>query len=156
MGDGANRWPSPLRRSRVARLAVEAAPVGSVVHAVGDEGVAFRQIAEAAVGALGVPSAAVDRSEAGEHFGFLGHFVGLDSPASASITQELLGWHREGPSLLKDLGQDHYFAHTAARVRDAANSVKAAKFGAECDRGTSRCPGRGVLGRRIRRTADRA
>jgi nucleoside-diphosphate-sugar epimerase len=95
--------------ARLARLAVEAAPAGSVLHAVADEGVPYRQIAEAMGRGLNLPSASVDPADAIEHFGPLGHFVGLDSPASAALTRELLGWEPTGPSLLEDLAQDHYY-----------------------------------------------
>jgi len=111
VGDGANRWPAVHRSdaARLARLAVESAPAGSVLHAVGDEGVAFREIAEAMGGQLGIPTASVTPADAPEHFSFLGHFVGMDSPASAAITRELLGWEPTGPGLLADLKQDHYY-----------------------------------------------
>ena len=111
VGDGANRWPAVHRSdaARLARLAVESAPAGSVLHAVGDEGVAFREIAEAMGGQLGIPTASVTPADAPEHFSFLGHFVGMDSPASAAITRELLGWEPTGPGLLDDLKQDHYY-----------------------------------------------
>ncbi len=111
VGDGTNRWPAVHRSdaARLARLAVEAAPAGSVLHAVGDEGVPFREIAEAMGRHLDIPTASVDPADASEHFGFLGHFVALDSPATATITRELLGWEPTGPSLLEDLEQDHYY-----------------------------------------------
>ena len=115
VADGTNRWPAVHRSdaARLARLAVEAAPAGSVLHAVGDEGVEFRQIAEAMGRHLGVPTASVDPAEAAEHFAHLGHFVGLDSPASAAVTRELLAWEPTGPSLLGDLEQDHYYRQVA-------------------------------------------
>ncbi|MHB1853518.1 MAG: SDR family oxidoreductase [Acidimicrobiales bacterium] len=111
VGDGTNRWPAVHRSdaARLARLAVESAPAGSVLHAVGDEGVAFRDIAEAMGRGLGVSTGSVQPADALEHFSFLGIFAGLDSPASGAITQELLGWEPTGPSLLDDLAQDHYF-----------------------------------------------
>jgi nucleoside-diphosphate-sugar epimerase len=111
VGDGSNRWPAVHRSdaARLARLAVEAAPAGSVLHAVADEGVPYRQIAEAMGRGLGVPPASVDPADAVEHFGPLGHFVGLDSPASAAVTRELLGWEPTGPGLLEDLEEDHYY-----------------------------------------------
>jgi nucleoside-diphosphate-sugar epimerase len=111
MGDGANRWPAVHRSdaARLARLAVEAAPAGSVLHAVGDEGVRFDAIAEAMGRHLGVPVESVAPARAAEHFNFLAHFVGLDSPATAVITRELLGWEPTGPSLLEDLDADHYY-----------------------------------------------
>jgi nucleoside-diphosphate-sugar epimerase len=111
VGDGTNRWPAVHRSdaARLARLAVESAPGGSVLHAAADEGVPFREIAEAMGRQLGIPTTSVAPEDAAEHFGFLGHFVGLDSPATAAVTQELLGWEPTGPSLLEDLGQDHYY-----------------------------------------------
>ena len=111
VGDGSNRWTAVHRfdAARLARLAVEAAPAGSVLHAVGDEGIAFREIAETMSRHLGIPTTSVDPANAVEHFGHLGHFVGLDSPATASVTRDLLGWAPTGPSLLEDLEQDHYY-----------------------------------------------
>jgi nucleoside-diphosphate-sugar epimerase len=111
VGDGANRWPAVHRSdaARLTRLAVEAAPAGSVLHAVGDEGVAFRDIAEVMSRHLDVPTASVDPADAFEHFSFLGAFVGTDTPASATLTAELLGWKPTGPGLLEDLEQGHYF-----------------------------------------------
>jgi nucleoside-diphosphate-sugar epimerase len=111
VGDGTNRWPAVHRSdaARLARLAVESAPAGSVLHAVGDEGVPFRQIAEVMGRSLGVPAESVDPADAFEHFSFLGLLAGLDSPANATITRELLGWEPTGPTLLDDLGQHHYY-----------------------------------------------
>jgi len=111
VGDGTNRWPAVHRSdaARLARLALEAAPAGSVLHAVADEGVPFSAIAGAMGRHLGIPTASVTAADAGEHFAFLGHFVALDSPATASITRELLAWEPTGPSLLEDLDQDHYY-----------------------------------------------
>ncbi len=111
VGDGSNRWPAVHRSdaARLFRLAVEAAPAGSVLHAAADEGVAFRDIADAMGRHLGVPAASVAPADAAEHFAHLGHFVGLDSPATAAATRELLAWEPTGPSLLEDLEQDHYY-----------------------------------------------
>ena len=111
VGDGTNRWPAVHRSdaARLARLAVEAAPAGSVLHAVGDEGVPFWEIAEALGRHLGIPTASVAPADAVEHFAHLGHFVAVDSPASAAVTRKLLAWEPTGPSLLEDLEQDHYY-----------------------------------------------
>jgi nucleoside-diphosphate-sugar epimerase len=111
VGDGDNRWPAVHRSdaARLVRLAVEAAPAGSVLHAVADEGVPFREIAGAMSRRLGVPTASVAPVDAREHFAFLGHFVGMDSPATAALTRELLAWEPTGPSLLEDLEDGHYF-----------------------------------------------
>ena len=111
VGDGSNRWPAVHRSdaARLARLAVEAAPAGSVLHAAADEGVVFREIAEAIGNRLDIPTKSVAPEDAPEHFGFMAHFVALDSPVTATITRDLLGWEPTGPSLLEDLEQDHYY-----------------------------------------------
>jgi nucleoside-diphosphate-sugar epimerase len=111
VGDGTNRWPAVHRSdaARLTRLAVEVAPAGSVLHAVGDEGVPFREIAEAMGRHLDLPTESVSPADAVEHFSHLGHFVGLDSPATAVITRDLLAWEPTGPTLLEDLEQDHYY-----------------------------------------------
>jgi nucleoside-diphosphate-sugar epimerase len=111
VGDGSNRWPAVhvSDAARLARLAVEAAPAGSVLHAVGDGGVAFRDIAEVMGRQLGIPTASIAPGDAFDHFAPLGPMAGLDSPATAAITRELLGWEPSGPSLLEDLEEGHYF-----------------------------------------------
>jgi nucleoside-diphosphate-sugar epimerase len=116
VGEGTNRWPAVHRSdaAHLVRLAAEAAPAGSVLHAVGDEGVPFRDIAESIGRHLDVPTVSITAAEAVEHFSHLGHFVSLDSPATAAVTRELLGWGPTGPSLLEDLDQDHYFRSDSA------------------------------------------
>lgn len=111
VGDGSNRWPAVHRSdaARLARLAVEGAPAGSVLHAVGYEGVAFRDIAQAMSRHLDVPVASLSPDDAVGHFSHLGHFVGLDCPAIAVVTADLLGWKATGPTLLQDLDEDHYY-----------------------------------------------
>lgn len=111
VGEGTNRWPAVHRSdaARLARLAVEAAPAGSVLHAVADEGVPLREIAGLIGRHLDVPTKSVAPEDAFEHFGFMAHFVSLDSPATAATTRQLLGWAPSGPSLLEDLDQDHYY-----------------------------------------------
>ena len=111
VGDGTNRWPAVHRSdaARLARLAVEAAPAGSVLHAVGEEGVPFGEIANAIGRHLDLPTASMTAAEAVEHFAYLGHFVAVDCPATSEATRELLAWDPIGPSLLEDLEQDHYY-----------------------------------------------
>jgi len=111
VGDGANRWPSVHRddAARLFRLAVESAPAGSVLHAVGDEGVPIRAVAEIFATALGLPAVSVTPEEAGHYVGFLGGFWGIDGPASAQITSDLLGWQPTRPGLIADLEEGHYF-----------------------------------------------
>jgi nucleoside-diphosphate-sugar epimerase len=117
VGDGSNRWTAVHRSdaARLARLAVESAPAGSVLHAVADDGVALKDVADAIGHGLTVPTVSVAPADAAEHFSFLGRFVGLDSPASSTITRELLGWTPTGPTLLQDLAMNHYFSegHTS-------------------------------------------
>ena len=111
VGDGANRWPAVHRldAARLFRLAVEKAPAGSVLHAVGDEGVPIRAIAEVFGQQLNLPVVSVPPEDAAERFSFLGGFIGLDSPASATITRELLDWQPTHQGLIEDLEQGHYF-----------------------------------------------
>jgi nucleoside-diphosphate-sugar epimerase len=115
VGDGSNRWPAghTLDAAHLYRLAIESAPAGTRLHAVGDEGIPFREIAEAIGRNLGVPVASVGPDEAAAHFGFLGGLVSLDNPTSSARTQELLGWKPEHPGLIEDLDAGHYFAGPA-------------------------------------------
>ncbi|MER5318996.1 SDR family oxidoreductase [Streptosporangium roseum] len=112
VGDGANRWPSVHRddAARLFRLALESAPAGSVLHAVDDEGVPIREVAEVFASHLGVPAVSVTPEQAGEYVGWLGGFWGVDGPASAQITRDLLGWQPTRPGLIADLKEGHYFA----------------------------------------------
>jgi nucleoside-diphosphate-sugar epimerase len=114
VGDGANRWPAvhTLDAARVYRLALESAPAGTRLHAVADEGVPFRAIAEAIGRHLGVPA----EPRPAEHFGFLQGFAGLDGPVTSAATRELLGWRPEHPGLLEDLDDGHYFEEPGARA----------------------------------------
>jgi nucleoside-diphosphate-sugar epimerase len=106
-GDGRNRW-SAAHVSDVAllyRLALEKADAGARYHAVAEEGVAMRAIAEAIGRGLNVPTASLSPAEVADHFGWLAGFVGLDLAASSAWTRERLGWHPRGPGLIEDL--DH-------------------------------------------------
>jgi nucleoside-diphosphate-sugar epimerase len=111
IGDGSNRWPAVHRldAARLFRLALENAPAGSALHAVADEGVPIRTIAELIGRHLDLPVAAISAEDAGEHFGWLSGFLATDSPASSTLTRELLGWQPTQPGLIDDLEQGHYF-----------------------------------------------
>ena len=116
IGDGSHRWCA-VHRDDAARLfhcALEEAPAGSIVHAVGDEAIPTRTIAERIGRHLGVPVAAVEADQAGEHFGFLGLVFGMELGGSAALTGERLGWQAQGPGLLEDLDAGHYFAEGAS------------------------------------------
>jgi nucleoside-diphosphate-sugar epimerase len=108
VGDGSNRWPAVhvLDAAHLFRLAVEQAPAGTRLHAVADEGVPIRDIAEVIARHLNVPTASVPA----EDFGFLGHILAIDQPASAALTRELLGWRPVQPGLIEDLDKGHYFS----------------------------------------------
>jgi len=111
VGDGANRWPAVHRldSARLFRLAVEQAPAGSTLHAAADEGVPIRDVAEVIGRHLSLPVVSIAPEDAGEHFSWLGGFVGLDAPASSALTRELLGWQPTQVGLIEDLDQGHYF-----------------------------------------------
>jgi nucleoside-diphosphate-sugar epimerase len=110
VGDGANRWPAIHRSdaARVVRLGLEKAPAGALLHAVAEEGVPTREIAEAMGHALGVPTASIAPDDVAAHFGWIGYFFGMDAPTSSAHTQELLGWTPTGPTLLADLEAGAY------------------------------------------------
>jgi nucleoside-diphosphate-sugar epimerase len=111
IGDGGNRWPA-VHRLDAARLfhrAVEDAPAGSTLHAVADEGVPIRDIAEVIGRHLNLPLVSISPDEAGRHFSWLAGFLAADSPASSALTQELLGWHPTHTGLIEDLDEGHYF-----------------------------------------------
>jgi nucleoside-diphosphate-sugar epimerase len=116
IGDGANRWPAVHRldSARLFRLAVESAPAGSALHAIADEGVPIREVAEVIGRHLDVPVVAISPDDAGQHFTWLAGFVGLDSPASSALTRELLAWQPTQLGLIDDLDQGHYFKAAAA------------------------------------------
>ena len=111
LGDGSNRWPAVHRfdAAHLFRLAVEEAPAGSVLHAVDDEGVPVRAIAEVIGRHLGLPVAAIAPEDAAGHCTWLSGFFGIDSPASSTLTRALLGWQPAQPGLLDDLDKGHYF-----------------------------------------------
>lgn len=111
VGDGGNRWPAVHRldAARVYRLAIERAARGERYHAVAEEGVPFRAIAEAIARRLGVPSASLRAEDAEQHFGWFTRFAGIDAPAASGWTREVLGWTPEGATLLEDVDSERYF-----------------------------------------------
>ncbi|MGH7121464.1 MAG: SDR family oxidoreductase [Acetobacteraceae bacterium] len=111
VGDGANRWPAVHRSdaARAVRLALEHGGVDGPYHAVGEEGVPFKAIAEVIGRRLGVPVVAKSGPEAAEHFGWFTLFAGMDIPAASARTRALLGWKPTGPTLLADIDQPGYY-----------------------------------------------
>jgi nucleoside-diphosphate-sugar epimerase len=110
LGDGSSRWAAAhvLDTARLYRLALEKRESGARYHAVAEEGVLLRDIAEAIGRGLKVPVVAMSPEEAAAHFGWLGRFAGLNLTASSALTQERLGWHPTGPGLIADLEQMRY------------------------------------------------
>ena len=109
--DGSNRWAGVHRldAAHLYRLVLEKGSAGARYHAVGDEGVAFRDIAGVIGRRLNVPVVSKTPEEAQEHFGWMSLFAGLDIAASGRQTQELLGWKPKHPGLIEDLDRPRYF-----------------------------------------------
>jgi nucleoside-diphosphate-sugar epimerase len=111
VGNGLNRWPAVhvLDAAQLYRLALEKGTAGARYHAIAEEGVPLREIAEAIGRGLKVPVVSKTPEEAAQHFGFLGFFVGADIPASSSLTQERLEWHpTKQPGMIADLEHMRY------------------------------------------------
>jgi nucleoside-diphosphate-sugar epimerase len=110
-GDGSNRWPAVHRldAAQLFRLAMENAPTGARLHAVGDEGIPVRDIAEVIGRHLGLPVNSVAVEQAFDHFGFIGGIFAMDMGASSALTQSQLDWHPSQPGLIADLEEGHYF-----------------------------------------------
>jgi nucleoside-diphosphate-sugar epimerase len=105
VGNGGNRWPAAHVRdvARLYRLAIEKGEAGARYHAVTEEGVPMREIAETIGAGLGVPVVSLSPEAATEHFGWLAMFAAMDIPASSAWTRAQLGWTPAGPGLIADL-----------------------------------------------------
>ena len=116
-GDGSYRWPAVHRldAARLFHLALESAPAGARLHAVGDDAIPVRDIASVIGRYLNVPVVSVPLSETVDYFGFLGRILMFDCPSSSALTQERFGWHPEQPGLLADIAQGHYFKNDTPR-----------------------------------------
>jgi nucleoside-diphosphate-sugar epimerase len=109
IGDGLNRWPAAyvLDVARLYRLAIEKAEPNAKYHAVAEEGVSMRDIAEALGRRLKLPAKSIAPEEAQAFFGWLAMFAGHDMPASSAQTRRTLGWEPTGPGLIADLEKLH-------------------------------------------------
>ncbi len=116
IGDGTNRWPAVHRfdAAELFCLAVTDAPAGSTLHGIADEGVPIRAVAEVIGRHLDLPVVSVSPDDAAEHFSWLASFLAMDSPASNTLTRQLLGWEPTHPGLIADLDEGHYFRERAA------------------------------------------
>jgi nucleoside-diphosphate-sugar epimerase len=110
IGEGKNRWPAAhvLDVARLYKLALEKAQAGSRYHAVAEEGISMREIAEVIGQGLKLPVVSLSPEEVQAHFGWLAMFAGFDMPASSELTRKWLGWKPTGPGLISDLKQMRY------------------------------------------------
>ena len=110
INEGTNLWPAVHRldSARVYRLAVERGAIGEAYHAVAEEGVPYREIAEAIRRQIGVPTKSLTAEEAEAHFGPLAVWVGNDGPASSDWTRKALGWSPEQAGIVADIEQPDY------------------------------------------------
>jgi nucleoside-diphosphate-sugar epimerase len=109
-GDGANRWAA-VHRSDAARMTVlglAKAPAGTRLHAVAEEGVPTRDIAEAIGRSFDLPVTSIDPDDMAGHFGWISRFFAMDLSATSIATRELLGWTPGGPTLVDDIGAGAY------------------------------------------------
>jgi len=111
IGDGLNRWPAVHRldAAHLYRLVLEKGSAGASYHAIGDEGVSFKDIAGVIGRRLHLAVVSKSPEEAADRFSWLAHFVGIDSPASSKLTEEKLGWQPKQPGLIADLERGTYF-----------------------------------------------
>ncbi|MGH8199330.1 MAG: SDR family oxidoreductase [Steroidobacteraceae bacterium] len=105
VGDGQQRWPAAhvTDVARLYRLVLEKAEPGARYHAVAEEGVSLRAMAETIARRLRMPVRSIPAEEAPAHFGWLAHFVSFDLPASSAQTRQKLAWQPTGPGMIADL-----------------------------------------------------
>ncbi|MBN2692752.1 MAG: SDR family oxidoreductase [Burkholderiaceae bacterium] len=113
VGEGLNRWSAVHRldAAKLVQLAVDKAPAGSVWHAVAEEGIATRDIAQALGQYHHLPVVGIPADQARAHFDWIGLFFGMDAPASNAMTRDRLGWAPSHPSLMEDISAGHYPGH---------------------------------------------
>ncbi|GAA4832528.1 SDR family oxidoreductase [Saccharopolyspora rosea] len=109
-GDGTHRWAAVHRldAARLVTLGLHKAPAGARLHAIDEEGVPTREIAQAIGRAFGLPVTSIAPEDVQDHFGWIGTFFGADLSATSTATRELLGWTPTGPTLLEDLDAGAY------------------------------------------------
>jgi nucleoside-diphosphate-sugar epimerase len=112
IGEGRNRWPAVHRldAARVYRLALERGAQAGHFHAVAEEGVTFKEIAEVIGRRLNIPVVSKSSTEAAEHFGWFVMFEAIDAPTSSARTRAKLDWKPQQPELIADVDHPAYFA----------------------------------------------
>jgi nucleoside-diphosphate-sugar epimerase len=112
IGEGLNRWPGVHRldAARVYRLALERGAAGGPFHAIAEDGVTLKTIAEVIGRRLNIPVVSKSPEEGAHHFGWFAMFAGIDAPTSSTRTRSVLGWEPVGPGLIADIDHPAYFA----------------------------------------------
>ena len=112
VGEGLNRWGAvhKLDAAHLFRLVLEKGSAGAVYHAVAEQGISFREIAEALGAGLKLPAVSIEPEQAAKRFSFLAPFIPADNPVSSALTQERMGWKPTHAGLLDDLTRSGYFA----------------------------------------------
>ena len=110
VGDGSAAWSAVhvSDAARLIRLGLEKAPAGTIMHAVAEQALSTKEIAEAIGAALGLPVTSIAPEQAVEHFGFIGQFFAMDLRSASAATQELLDWTPFGPTLFDDIKAGGY------------------------------------------------
>jgi nucleoside-diphosphate-sugar epimerase len=114
-GEGTNRWAAVHRSdaARLVALGLEKAPAGALLHAVAEDGILSRDIAEAIGQAFDLPVRSIAPDDVQAHFGFIGTFFSMEMSAASAATRELLGWTPTGPTLVEDIEAGAY-SHVGA------------------------------------------
>ena len=129
IGDGSNRWPAvhKLDAARLFCLALEHGKAGSAYHAVSEEGIAFRLIAETLATELSIPAVSKSPSDAAKSFGFLSPFVAVDNPVSSRFTQDRLNWRPAYPDTFSDLPGAYFSRNSATSKLGSSRSQEMAR-----------------------------
>ncbi|GAB2685724.1 SDR family oxidoreductase [Mucilaginibacter koreensis] len=111
IGEGLNNWAGVHRvdAARLYRLIIEQSTSPATYHCVADEAVPFKEITQIIAKHLNMQAVSITPEQATEHFGWLAHFAGIDSPASSQWTQLKLGWEPQQPGLIADIDSVAYF-----------------------------------------------